>query len=137
MLDLPDTPQEGAVFDNGTTRWIFTNGGWKKRRLEAKVVMGAATAIDTSKGELFTKTITGATTFSVTNVSPAGTLTSFVLELTNGGAGVVTYFPNIHWDNGTVPVLKAAGLDILGFYTSDGGANWRGVVMSLNSKKAA
>lgn len=116
---------------------VGQNLQWTKVKRKETSAALATGAIDVSAAELFTKTISAPTTFSVTNVPAAGEVCSFVLELTNGGAAAVTWFANIKWTGGTVPVLTAAGVDIIGFYTRDGGATWRGFVMSADSKAGA
>ena len=93
----------------------------------------SSNTIDLSAGNVFAKTISGATTLSVTNAATAGSVSTFILELTNAGTNV-TWWSNIRWANGTAPTLTASGTDILGFYTRDGGSNWRGLVLSINSK---
>ena len=100
---------------------------------ETKVAM-AANNIDLATGNLFTKTITTATTLTVSNVLESGNANSFILELTNGGVGVITWWSGMKWEGGTAPTLTAAGVDILGFYSHDGGITWRGMVMAKDSK---
>jgi len=70
----------------------------------------------------------------VSNVAASGNVSSFILELTNGGSATVTWWAGIKWAGGTVPALTASGTDILGFYTRDGGTTWRGTMMSKDSK---
>jgi hypothetical protein len=84
--------------------------------------------IDISLGEVFTKTVTGNITFTVSQIPDPNIVASFILELTNGGAFAVTLFNGVLWDGGVAPTLTAAGLDILIFYTHDGGTSWRGFV---------
>lgn len=103
---------------------------------ETSVAIAAGT-INASLGELFTKTISTATTFNVTDPNPSGEVTSFVLELTNGGSAAITWWSNIRWSGGQLPTLTAAGVDVLGFYSRDGGLTWRGFVMSIDSKGVA
>ena len=86
----------------------------------------AASDIDLSTGNYFTKTIGGNTTFTVSNVPAAGTAVSFLLDLTNGGAHTVTWFSGVKWSLGAAPTLTASGRDVLGFFTHDGGATWNG-----------
>lgn len=100
---------------------------------EVKVAM-AANAIDLSAGNLFTKTISGATTLTTSNVPASGTLASFILDLTNGGSATITWWSGVKWAGGTAPTLTASGVDVLGFYTHDGGTTWRGMVLSKDSK---
>lgn len=100
---------------------------------ETSVAMGA-NDINLATGNLFTKTITIATTLTVSNVPTTGNAYSFVLKLTNGGAGVVTWFAGVKWAGGTAPTLTAAGVDTIGFLTHDGGTTWYGYKMALDSK---
>jgi len=94
------------------------------------VVALPANNIDCAAGSFFTKTIAGATALTVSNVPAAPTVPSFVLELTNGGAGVITWWAGVRWTGGLPPTLTTAGVDALGFYTLDGGANWRGMLLA-------
>lgn len=99
---------------------------------ETKVAMGANN-IDLATGNVFTKTITATTTLTVSNVLASGNANSFILELTNGGAYAITWFSGIKWAGGTVPTLTASGVDILGFYSHDGGTTYRGIVLAKDS----
>lgn len=94
-----------------------------------------AGTLDLNEGNLFTKTVTSDTTFTLTNISAIpNVVQSFILEITNGGNFIVTWWNNIKWDNGEMPELTVDGVDILGFYTSDNGNTWRGVLLSKDSK---
>jgi hypothetical protein len=99
--------------------------------INEKQVAVAASAIDLSLGNYFTKTISGNTTFTVSNVASSGTVNSFILQLTNGGSATVTYFSGVDWAGGTAPTLTASGVDVLGFFTIDGGTTWQGFVLGL------
>ena len=100
---------------------------------ETKIAMGA-NAIDLATGNYFTKTISAATTFTVSNVPTAGTAVSFILDLTNGGAGTITWWSGMKWVGGTAPTLTTAGRDSLGFFTHDGGTTWTGLVLGKDIK---
>lgn len=100
---------------------------------ETKVAM-AANNIDLSLGNFFTKTISGATTLTRSNVPATGQAVSFILELTKGGSATITWFSGVKWAGGTAPTLTSAGVDILGFYSHDGGTTWRGMMLSKDSK---
>lgn len=101
--------------------------------LVEKHVAIAAEEIDLKTGNLFSKTITGATTFSVKNVPASGSVATFILHLTNPGANV-TWWAGVKWQKGIAPTLTAAGTDVLGFYSFDGGASWTGIVMAKDVK---
>lgn len=94
----------------------------------------SASNIDTATGAVFSKTISTTTTFTVSNVAASGSVTSFILELTNGASAAITWWSGIKWAGGTVPTLTASGVDLLGFYTRDGGTTWRGLVLAKDSK---
>lgn len=100
---------------------------------EAKTTM-AANAIDCALGGYFSKTISGATTFTVNNVSAANSTTSFILDLTNGGSAAITWWSGVKWSGGTAPTLTAAGRDVLGFFTYDNGTTWTGLMLGKDVK---
>ena len=130
------TTQSLAFVIGGSTRATFgASGGFDLATglREARVAMDASD-IDTRAGNYFTKTISGATTLTVSNVPAAGTAAAFVLELTNGGSATITWWSGMKWSGGTAPTLTASGLDILSFYTHDGGTTWRGMLVSKDSK---
>lgn len=100
---------------------------------ETKVAM-AANNIDLSAGNYFTKTISTATTLTVSNTPAAGTVATFILDLTNGGAGTITWWANLKWVSGTAPTLTSAGRDTLAFFTHDAGTTWTGLVLGKDIK---
>lgn len=94
----------------------------------------AASAIDLVSGNIFTKTISGATTFTLSNVPAAGTTVSFMLDLTNGGSAAVTWWSGVKWAGGVTPTLTASGRDVLGFFTHDAGTTWTGLLLARDVK---
>lgn len=100
---------------------------------ETKVTM-AASDIDLRTGNYFTRTISTTTTLTVSNVPAAGTAASFILDLTNGGSGTINWWSGMKWAGGTAPTLTAAGRDVLGFFTHDGGTTWTGLVLGKDVK---
>jgi hypothetical protein len=101
-----------------------------KSVVETKVAMAAA-EIDLATGNYFTKTISGIITLTVANTAASGSVSAFVLELTNGGSAAVTFFSGVTWAAATPPTLTAAGVDTLAFFTTDGGTTWRAFVLGL------
>ena len=87
----------------------------------------AAADVDLSAGDVFTVTISAATTLTFSNV-PAGKAATFNLIITNGGAATVTWPASVKWASGTAPTLTASGVDVLTFLTPDGGTTWYGTV---------
>ena len=87
----------------------------------------AAADVDLSAGDVFTVTISAATTLTFSNV-PAGKAATFNLIITNGGSATVTWPTSVKWASGTAPTLTASGVDVLTFLTPDGGVTWYGTV---------
>ena len=87
----------------------------------------AASDVDLSAGDVFTVTISAATTLTFSNV-PSGKAATFNLIITNGGAATVTWPTSVKWASGTAPTLTASGVDVLTFLTPDGGVTWYGTV---------
>ena len=103
--------------------------------IKEKAQVLVAGTLDLNEGNLFIKTVTSDTTFTLTNISAIpNVVQSFILEITNGGNFIVSWWNNVKWDNGVMPELTVDGVDILGFYTSDNGNTWRGVLLSKDSK---
>lgn len=100
---------------------------------EARIAMGA-NDVDVRSGNYFTKTISGATTLTVSNVPASGTAASFILDLTNGGSATITWWSGMKWAGGAAPTLTSAGRDVLGFFTHDGGTTWTGLVLGKDVK---
>ena len=100
---------------------------------ETRVAM-AANNVDLSAGNYFTKTISGTTTLTVSNVPATGTVAAFVLDLTNGGSATLNLWSGIKWAGGTSPTLTSSGRDILGFFTHDGGTTWNAFLLGKDVK---
>lgn len=84
-------------------------------------------AVNLTEGLAISATITGATTFSFTDVPQTGA-TVVVMQLTNGGAYTITWPSSIKWSGGTAPKFTASGIDIVVLTTHDAGATWYGNV---------
>jgi len=93
----------------------------------------SASNIDCSLGNYYSKTISGATTFTVSNVPTSGTAYSMILDLTNSGSNI-TWWSGTKWAGGTAPTLTTSGRDVLGFFTYDGGTTWTGLVLGKDVK---
>lgn len=88
------------------------------------VVTVPALDIDCSTGNYFVKTISGSSTFTVSNI-PASRSYSFTLELTHT-SGTITWFSGVIWPGGTVPGYVSGKTHLFIFSTDDGGTIWRG-----------
>lgn len=90
--------------------------------------------INLQNGNFVSATVAGATTFTFSNPLASPHACGFVLELTNGGSASVIWPTSIRWPKGTAPALTGSGVDVLAFFTDDGGTNWRGVLSMSDSK---
>jgi hypothetical protein len=98
---------------------------------------GTAQTINLNNGTVFTCTLTGNCTFTVSN---AATIATFVLVLTNDG----TAGRSVSWAGGTFTFAGGSanlnrttgisGVDIWAFTTVDGGSNWRGNIVMRDVK---
>lgn len=96
---------------------------------EAVQALGAvsgAVELDLSAASCFSLTAAGNITISFSNAQ-AGAHNWLTLYITNGGAYTITWPGSVSWHVATAPALQAAGLDVLGFMSVDGGTLWRGV----------
>ena len=97
---------------------------------------GGTQDIDLALGNSVTATIDAATTFTFSNPTAGDEGCGFSLVLTNGAAYTVTWPAGsiLHWAGGTAPTLTASGVDILTFWTVNGGTRWHGFAASIDSK---
>ena len=102
--------------------------------IQEKRTAVAASDINLSSGNYFTRTISGTTTLTVSNVPATGTAASFILDLTNGGSATINWWSGVKWAGGAAPTLTASGRDVLGFFTHDGGTTWTGLLVGKDVK---
>ena len=92
----------------------------------ANVTEISGTAIDCASGNYFTKTITGATAFTFTNIPASGTEYSMTVELDLNGNNGVTWPASVTWSADTAPTITDGKTQLFMFVTVDGGTKWRG-----------
>ena len=89
------------------------------------IVAMPANSVVCSAGNYFTKTITGATTFTFDSV-PANVEYSFTLEVTLNGSNSITWPTTVKWNADTPPTITDGKTQMFMFLTSNGGTRWRG-----------
>lgn len=119
------TPEDAKKVLLGDGTWDNTDLAPISEKTQALGNVSGETVIDLSAGLAISVTITGATTFSLTNPPSAGS-TVVVVQLTNGGSAAVTWPANIKWAGGTAPSLSAEGTDCITLISYNGGLMWYG-----------
>ena len=96
--------------------------------------VGGTQYIDLTSGNSVSATVdTSANTFTFSNPTASDEFCGFSLVLTNGGSQTVNWPGAVDWEGGTAPTLTSSGVDILVFFTIDGGTIWHGMISSTNS----
>lgn len=86
--------------------------------------VGATTTLNLALARVFKFTVSEATTLAFSNVPTSTFLARIVVVVTNGSAFTLTFPGSVTWLAGTLPPLKAAGVDIIEMFTVDGGTTW-------------
>jgi len=81
--------------------------------------------INVALANYFVHSPAGTTTY-VFEGTPTARDTSFVIELTNGGAYTVNWPAAVRWPANTAPTLTSSGKDLVIFSTANTGSTWRG-----------
>ena len=136
-----------GIFFPAADSIAFTEGGTEVFRIESNGRMGigqtspaskldlsgnyasnitamGALDVDCSTANYFTKTISGASTFTFSS-PPASRAYAFALELTHT-SGTITWPTSVKWPKDTAPTLTTGKTHIFIFVTDDGGTRWRG-----------
>jgi len=124
----------GSGTDNAVDKLQVTGSSVFSGSVKETRIAMPANDINLLSGNYFTKTISGATTLTVSNVPASGTVATFILDLTNGGSAAIIWWSGVKWTGGTAPTLTASGRDALGFYTHDGGTIWTGLLLGKDIK---
>jgi len=96
-----------------------------EKRITEKINAVSGTAIDCSAGNYYTKTITGATAFTFTNV-PTSVAYFLTIEVTCNGSNAATWPASVKWPADTAPAITDGKTTLFMFVTDDGGTRWRG-----------
>jgi len=114
--DVANTFTALQTFDGG----IEIDGAY-----EQVVETVGALDIDCSTGNVFTKSISGNSTFTFSNPAPSGTTSSFLLII-EYTSGTITWPASVEWPADNAPTLAASTVAVFSFLTTDGGTTWRG-----------
>ena len=115
---IPDTsglmPKSGGILENYREQLI--------------VLSGTSTTINLSLGNVFIHTLSGNTTYTISN-AVNGQAHSFTLMITQDDTVRTITFPSsVKWQGGEIPDLSGASKTyILTFVTVNGGTTWLGM----------
>lgn len=84
---------------------------------------GTSVTLNLTTSNNFVHTVTEATTFTVAAKNSDGFQLG-TLVLTNGGAFTVTWPSSFKWADGAPPSLMESGIDVITFFTVDGGVTY-------------
>ena len=112
----------------GYTPLPISNGVLENYREKLVTLSGTSTTINLSLGNVFTHTLSGNTTYSITN-AVNNQAHSFTLIITQTGTVRTLTFPaSVKWQGGEIPDLSTASKTyILTFVTINGGTTWLGM----------
>ena len=92
----------------------------------SSVTAMGANSVDCRLGNYFTKTISGATTFTFDNPPSSGVAFGFVMEVTLNGSNAITWPGTVKWPADTPPAITDGKTQMFVFITDNGGTRWRG-----------
>jgi len=106
----------------------ISGGVLENYREKLVTLSGTSTTINLSLGNVFTHSLTGNTTYSITNAI-SGQAHSFTLIINMGSTVRTLTFPaSVKWQGGEIPDMTTASKTyVLTFMTIDGGTNWLGM----------
>jgi hypothetical protein len=133
-IDAPAGAQvESAILFDGTTLSVTGNiASTTYRETYSDLGTGGSIAIDLSTANNFRRQFNGAATVTFSN-PPIANAFGFTLITVNAGAYTIDFPANVDWANGPIePVLTNSGVDVLVFYTFNGGTTYLGFVGGKN-----
>jgi hypothetical protein len=92
---------------------------------------GGSVTLDLATANNFRRQFNGTATVSFSN-APASNAFGFTLLTVNAGAYSITWPASVDWVGGTAPILTSSGVDVLVFYTFNGGTTYYGFVTGKN-----
>jgi hypothetical protein len=136
VLTWQNSPATGIVESNltfdGTTLSVAGNvASTTFRETYYDLGTGGSATLDLSTANNFRRQFNGTSTLTFTN-APASNAFGFTLVTVNAGAYTVNFPASIDWAGGSVPLLTTSGVDVLVFYTFNGGTTYLGFVGGKN-----
>lgn len=107
---------------------LLKSGGSLTGAVSEKLLFlsGTSVTLDLTSANNFTHTITDNTTFTVSADSDT-TFQLGTLILNNAGSYTITWPSSFNWADNTPPTLNESGIDVITFFTIDGGTKYYAV----------
>ena len=103
------------------------------REVHSSLGSGGSFTIDLASANNFSRTVSGGGTVAITFTNaPAGRAFGFTLALTNGGSATIQWPASVRYSDNIAPILTSSGIDVLSFYTFDGGSTYYGFLVGRN-----
>jgi hypothetical protein len=123
------TKSDVGLSDVDNVKQMPISGGVLENYREKLVTLsGTSTAINLSLGNVFTHSLTGNTTYTISNAI-SGQAHSFTLMITQTATVRTITFPaSVKWQGGEIPDMSTANKTyVLTFMTINGGTTWLGM----------
>ncbi len=126
---------DNATFTTAASGAMTFNDGVNEKYNSVASSSGTAT-LDCSSGNVFSITLSEATTFAFSNVPASGAAYGLTLEIKQDALAseyAVTFPASVDWPEGLAPALSASAnaVDIVTLYTRDGGTTWFAFAVGL------
>lgn len=114
-----------SAFERLQSLALLKSGGTLTGAVSEKLLSlsGTSVTLDLTSSNNFTHTITANTTFTVSANSDT-TFQLGTLVLTNAGSYTITWPESFKWADGAPPSLMASGIDVITFFTVNGGTTY-------------
>lgn len=126
---------DNATFTTASGGAMTLVDGLNEQHLAATSSSGTAT-LDCAEANVFSITLSEATTFAFSNAPSSGTAYGLTLEVKQDASGsgyAVTFPSSVKWSGGITPTLSstANSYDVIVMYTRDGGTTFNAFVAGL------
>jgi hypothetical protein len=131
LNQIGDTTQTGNITLTGGLDASTYLEATSYREIYNDLGTGGSATIDLSTANNFRRQFNGNATITFSN-APSGKAFGFTLITVNAQAYTITWPVNVDWAGGSSPILTTSGIDVLVFYTYDGGTTFYGFVVGKN-----
>jgi hypothetical protein len=132
---MPIQVQGTTVIDDSNNLINTTLRAYTETLTSVGIVSTTTYSINLSLSNVFDITLGNNVAFTFTNPPPAGVSRNVTIILRQGAVGNRTAtFSNARYTDGIVPILSTGinNIDVLTFFTIDGGSNWFGTFAMAN-----